>query len=402
MEKACNLSEIDGLLFGTITRISKHQKLTIIIDPDQCLPPPYNGKPFVHFSPSSGTVNNAISTGQRVVYTLNRTIIHEPSAADMAVVGMTYDPACTFPYRHPECFHIRFKKIGESKEGDCFKKCSKLYPCSHHCTRICSQKCPGVCYVCLKLDYWKQNWSKIAKVPTPFKVPLKSQDPMEEFENIIISRSPWGERWSLEPRRKLQTKNPLDLNFRLVESCFLRHTQKAKEQYEILSVDYYVNPELVRKFRAKHSEFVELYGEGDRSATVLAFHGTEECNIQGIIDNNFLLELCKRSVYGKGIYLSEYPNVSLNFGRSLLLCKVLPGRSLDVTFNLHCTTISEGYNSHQVMVDHKGQGWALVIDNPDQILPCYVINYREIINQNFPAPPVPTPPSTRSWNCAVA
>ena len=180
----------------------------------------------------------------------------------------------------------------------------------------------------------------------------------------------------LSARRQFDSANPLDLNFRIAESQFLRLAQKAGKQYEIESVDYYINPDLVRRFRAKCSEFESTIGRGN-SMHVLAFHGTQKRSIDSIVRDNFKLEYCQRSLYGQGIYLSEFPHVSMDFGRSLLLCKVLPGRSRDVNDSMTGASIAYGFNSHRVKADTDGYGWALVVENPDQILPCYVINYKD-------------------------
>ena len=195
----------------------------------------------------------------------------------------------------------------------------------------------------------------------------------EDYSNKIRS-------WKLRPNRHLVPTDPLDLNFQIAESRFLRSAAKSGKQYQIESIDYYVKPDLVRKFRAKKSYFESCYGKGDDSKYVFAFHGTDRDNIDSIVRDNFQLEYCKRSMYGKGIYLSEFVDVTLPFGRSLLLCKVLPGKSLDVSNSAWDSAIVPNFNSHRVKADAEGYGWALVIDDPDQILPCYVINYKEVVD----------------------
>ena len=39
-------------------------------------------------------------------------------------------------------------------------------------------------------------------------------------------------------------------------------------------------------------------------------------------------------------------------------------------------SLMPGYDSHRFMADAEGRGTELVIFDSDQILPCYVINYK--------------------------
>ena len=42
----------------------------------------------------------------------------------------------------------------------------------------------------------------------------------------------------------------------------------------------------------------------------------------------------KTGAYGRGLYFSEFPDVSIGYARGankLLLCKILPGKSFDVS-----------------------------------------------------------------------
>jgi hypothetical protein len=57
------------------------------------------------------------------------------------------------------------------------------------------------------------------------------------------------------------------------------------------------------------------------------FHGTNPSNTHDICTGNFNLDISKRFAYGRGIYFSKCPNVSLRYGKDLILCRVLPGRT---------------------------------------------------------------------------
>ena len=77
-----------------------------------------------------------------------------------------------------------------------------------------------------------------------------------------------------------------------------------------------------------------------------------------------------------GIYFSEYPATSLGYGSNMLLCRVLPGKTYDVTQRMDGQPLRAGFNSHRLQADANGYGQELVIDNPKQILPCYILHIR--------------------------
>ena len=57
----------------------------------------------------------------------------------------------------------------------------------------------------------------------------------------------------------------------------------------------------------------------------------------------------------------------------MLLCRVLPGKTFDVTERCDGKPLRSGYQSHRLKADANGYGQELVIDNPKQILPCYIL-----------------------------
>lgn len=157
--------------------------------------------------------------------------------------------------------------------------------------------------------------------------------------------------------------------------------------FEVQSVDLYLNPTLMRKFEQKQAEMEEKYPAKTESKPILAFHGTKLGNIDNIVQENFdLSKLASnsgdRGYYGAGIYFSEFPEVSMEYadtGRpigKLLLCTVLPGKSHDCKGRMVGQDLQPGYDSHRFMADQEGRGLELVIFDVDQILPCYVVNYK--------------------------
>jgi hypothetical protein len=59
----------------------------------------------------------------------------------------------------------------------------------------------------------------------------------------------------------------------------------------------------------------------------LLFHGTPEANLDSILSSNFDPSRIARVAHGHGFYFSEFPVTSLGYGQTLILCRILTGRS---------------------------------------------------------------------------
>ena len=203
----------------------------------------------------------------------------------------------------------------------------------------------------------------------------------QSLEAIALA-SQQMKKYTVVPKREIKMDDQLDIHLRIAEAQFQRllNSQRyAGAVTQIKSLDYYINPPLVAKFLAKSKEFAQKFGKAKEAGYIFGFHGTKEENIASIVKENFsLAHLAKntgdKGFYGAGIYFSEFPSVSLGYGKSILLCKVLPGKSFDVKQQMLGAPLERGYDSHRVNKDAEGRGHELVIFNPDQILPCYVIN----------------------------
>eukprot|EP00092_Neocalanus_flemingeri_P058142 GFUD01069240.1.p1 GENE.GFUD01069240.1~~GFUD01069240.1.p1 ORF type:complete len:189 (+),score=44.53 GFUD01069240.1:414-980(+) len=96
----------------------------------------------------------------------------------------------------------------------------------------------------------------------------------------------------------------------------------------IQSIEYIENELSTERYQNCKALFRE---KSDQCAKeILLFHGTDVNNIDSIFNKNINIESstvgrCKAMVFGRGIYMSEFPGVSLNYGAGLLLCKVLTG-----------------------------------------------------------------------------
>ena len=118
------------------------------------------------------------------------------------------------------------------------------------------------------------------------------------------------------------------------------------------------------------------------------FHGTTEDSLWRLLEENFDLDCLplqvvgdqrlrsKRTVYGRGVYFSALPRVSLMYGDILVLCKVMMGTSQTVAPVLQGSPmlgpIPAQYDSRVV----RGGGQTdlvVVVRSPTQVLPYCVI-----------------------------
>jgi hypothetical protein len=183
-------------------------------------------------------------------------------------------------------------------------------------------------------------------------------------------------RHELTPQRSFDPKNVLDAHFRLCESHVLRQLGHASKR--LVKVEYVVNPPLIRQFEQQLEDFERAHIPANM---VLAFHATRErASVDNIIQHNFdprrIGSQTDSGWWGRGFYFSEYPATSLGYGSNMLLCRVLPGKTYDVTQRMDGQPLRTGFNSHRLQADANGYGQELVIDNPKQILPCYILHFQ--------------------------
>ena len=207
------------------------------------------------------------------------------------------------------------------------------------------------------------------------------------LDNVVKSRYEIHDKngftlFSGKPNREIDFDCPIERHFRTAEVLFLRMLNEAqnrgnyfaKSKFEIVQIDYIDNPSITSRFNAKKAEFRSL-GIDTRELTF--FHGTRNVNVDSILTDNFDLSRCHRFAHGVGIYFSEFPDISLRYGRELILCRVLPGR---------VQTQSDGRQLNREQFDSLHVDWLPdhievndnslasaskihVISNPDQILP---------------------------------
>jgi len=160
--------------------------------------------------------------------------------------------------------------------------------------------------------------------------------------------------------------------------------KKVSNPWNSLNSVVYVKNETIEKtFNELKKKFaregkVDKYGKVQE---LLLFHGTSNESINKIIENNFVIdkspaERSKAMLFGRGVYLSELPGVSLMYGDNLLLCKVILGKS-EIYYPNGRTPppIPDGYDSRIVIKD--GLKVVTVVKNASQILPYSIVNIKE-------------------------
>ena len=187
----------------------------------------------------------------------------------------------------------------------------------------------------------------------------------------------------IKASRTVNFDDPYEMYYSFAESHYRRMASKERSpslrpgNSEITSIDIVINKDLEGKFEATKRYFKQ---EGISDDEILAYHGTDPANIDSILKDNLQLIHAKRQVYGRGNYFSEFPSISLRYGKGLLLCRILPGKEfVDSTLNVD---IPEGFNSKKVrpQEDNSGasvtnlSGEMIIIENSDQILPFFVIH----------------------------
>ena len=169
-------------------------------------------------------------------------------------------------------------------------------------------------------------------------------------------------------------------HFRRCESQFMRSSSRNNNNnlssgmnLTIKKVIYVINPKLIKSFINKKNELKNKCN--NNLNIILAWHGTSKNNLDDIVENNFNMSIIGRGSYGKGIYFSEYANISQGYGDGLLLCKVILGKSYKMKKTAPGIGLKKGYHSHIVHNSSQKYGDEIVIFDVNQILPCYIVKY---------------------------
>ena len=151
-------------------------------------------------------------------------------------------------------------------------------------------------------------------------------------------------------------------------------------------IDFIAHPKLFSDYEEEKQKYKSHNNPINEK---LLFHGTHAASLNKILDDNFKLTADpvnrqKSNIYGKGIYFSEFPAKSLQYGEALLLCKVILGKEEVVQMGNQPTISDEYFRKNfgsRKVIDKKrgsiggkdGPADIYMVPNPRQILPCYVI-----------------------------
>lgn len=172
----------------------------------------------------------------------------------------------------------------------------------------------------------------------------------------------------------------------------------------IAHIDYIKNPKLEKIYEAQKERFLQ---ENKDVREVLLFHGTSASCVESILKTNFQIDHLpvqqtsqndvrdKKMMFGRGVYFSELPAVSLMYGNGLILCKVLLGNCQDYrpVASGEQPDIPEGFDSRQV-ITKDGSSVIHVARNTSQILPYCVIQLKNDSISSDYRKPCPTFPVT--------
>lgn len=161
----------------------------------------------------------------------------------------------------------------------------------------------------------------------------------------------------------------------------------------IESITYIENNDSTAAYEKQKDLFKEQgkLNEDGKVDELLLFHGTAVSSIDSILSTNFIVDSIpqqrnsqneqrkKTMMFGKGIYFSELPAISLMYGNGLLLCKVLPGKTeVFQPQGVAPGDIPEEYDAREVQATASdNQGIIHVIKTPAQILPYCVIQLKK-------------------------
>ena len=167
--------------------------------------------------------------------------------------------------------------------------------------------------------------------------------------------------------RNIDTLDPYYIEASVAVAHYNRTNRGEKNTFSTDEIDIVLNEALEKRFNDMKKELKKKgYGE-----EILAFHSTKLENIDSILRNNLdpKIKAANGRVYGDGCYFSEFPDFSGQYGNSMILFRVLPGKEYIGKDILP----QSGFDSKKVRGDNKGYGEQIIIQNADQFLPAYVL-----------------------------
>ncbi|KAJ7216495.1 hypothetical protein GGX14DRAFT_696303 [Mycena pura] len=162
----------------------------------------------------------------------------------------------------------------------------------------------------------------------------------------------------------------------------------ASSGIQVKKFHWIVNYELEKKFEEAR-EILRGLMPGDEPQEVQMFHGTREANFDSILSGGFRIggvgghPVVHGSSEGRGIYLAANPTLSCGYAEGanrIFACRVLPGRT-----NGDCKysrTVPKKLGNG--LYESSGSAASvLVVRHTDLVLPCYMIEWKEMPMGNF-------------------
>jgi hypothetical protein len=129
-------------------------------------------------------------------------------------------------------------------------------------------------------------------------------------------------------RRGMKSHPSLPTIKDLIEFNYIENKTLEKQfevrYWNIWNIQYNIQKGYIFNLQEKKIDFSSA---GSDDTEVLLFHATGPANTHNICSGNFDLSVGSRFAYGRGIYFSKCPNVCLQYGQDLILCRVLLGRA---------------------------------------------------------------------------
>ena len=222
------------------------------------------------------------------------------------------------------------------------------------------------------------------------------QDLIYELSRVGVQPATNFKRYRMYPICSSNPDDKLATIYRCAESAYLRMIPawSLLKFTNIYRIDHIENKNHSDAFYATKQRFLQ---QGINAEERFMFHGTNDHNIDLILQNNFDANYNpthkpKGSALGQGIYFSEFPYFASQHG-TLILCRVLPSRVQDLTFTTSFTqNIQDQFDSRKITSpqSYPDHSHIHAVKNPEQIIPYCIIILQSAAVAKRPKAKMPT------------
>eukprot|EP01112_Ceratiomyxa_fruticulosa_P018209 TRINITY_DN5781_c0_g2_i1.p1 TRINITY_DN5781_c0_g2~~TRINITY_DN5781_c0_g2_i1.p1 ORF type:complete len:451 (-),score=105.37 TRINITY_DN5781_c0_g2_i1:85-1437(-) len=226
---------------------------------------------------------------------------------------------------------------------------------------------------------------------------------LEVERKVLLDPSGFEIFWLERKDLKKMTKEQENV-FSRVCTRFFQTMARAQSNYIVSKVGVIANSPLRTKFNTR----LQAFRSAGKADLEWGFHGTSEESISAISKTGFLtpdeiqklknekaaktgggkksapkvkpkldIEVLDDGFFGKGIYFSFYSDYAMYYSQErsssqILLSQILVGKAYKCTTRMDGSDVMKGFDSH-----YSPKGNEVVIFQPDQILPRYIITFEE-------------------------